>query len=57
MNGKKIIVAYDGSPDSNKALKLAAEMAQALSAEIKLVTVIESFLCFTMKPETLKHWI
>jgi nucleotide-binding universal stress UspA family protein len=43
MNDKKIVVAYDGSPDSNKALKLAAEMAQALSAEIKLVTVIESY--------------
>jgi nucleotide-binding universal stress UspA family protein len=41
MNGKKIVVAYDGSPDSNKALKLGAEMAQALSAEIKLVTVVE----------------
>jgi len=43
MNDKKIVVAYDGSPDSNKALKLAAEMAQALAAEIKLVTVIESY--------------
>jgi len=42
MTGKKIIVAYDGSPDSDKALKLAVALAKALGADIDLVTVVEA---------------
>jgi nucleotide-binding universal stress UspA family protein len=41
MNNKTIIVAYDGSPSSNKALKLAADLSRAESSEIALVSVIE----------------
>ena len=41
MNGKKILVAYDGSPDSEKALKLAAVLARALFARIELVSVLD----------------
>lgn len=40
MTAKKIIVAYDGSPDSNKALQLAAELAKGLAMTIDLVTVV-----------------
>ena len=41
VNGKKILVAYDGSPDSEKALKLAAVLAKALFARIELVSVLD----------------
>jgi len=37
---KKIIVAYDGSHDSEKALTTAANLAQSLAAEISLVSVV-----------------
>jgi len=39
MADQKIIVAYDGSPDSDKALNLAANLAKALGASIDLVSV------------------
>lgn len=38
---KKLIVAYDGSPSSNKALQLAADLSRAEATEISLVLVIE----------------
>lgn len=38
---KKLIVAYDGSPSSNKALQLAADLSGAETTEISLVLVIE----------------
>lgn len=38
---KKFVVAYDGSPDSKKALAIAVEFAQPLSATILLVSVYE----------------
>ena len=41
MNGKKIVVAYDGSPDSEKALTLAATLAKALFANVVLVSVVD----------------
>ena len=41
MTNKKIVVAYDGSPDSKNALKIAADFAKPLSAEILLVSVFE----------------
>ncbi len=36
---KKIIVAYDGSPDSKKALEMAAGLAKDFAANIFLVSV------------------
>lgn len=42
MNGKKIIVAYDGSPYSEKALTLAVTLAKALFARISLISVVDS---------------
>jgi len=41
MADKKIIVAYDGSPGSSKALAFAAELAKTAAAEIALVAVID----------------
>lgn len=41
MNGKKIIVAYDGSESSNKALALAADLSKSIAGELLLVSVAE----------------
>ena len=41
MDGKKIVVAYDGSADSKKALHLAATLGKGLSADIVLLTVLD----------------
>ena len=41
MTAKKIIVAYDGSPYSERALKQAVEFAGTKETEIFLVTVVE----------------
>jgi nucleotide-binding universal stress UspA family protein len=41
MCNKKFIVAYDGSPSSDKALKLAGDLIKAEPIEISLVLVIE----------------
>jgi nucleotide-binding universal stress UspA family protein len=41
MDTKKIVVAYDGSPGSDKALQIAVDLAKALKAEIKMVSVID----------------
>ena len=40
MTQKKLVVAYDGSHNSENALKLAGEIAKGFGAEILLVTVI-----------------
>jgi nucleotide-binding universal stress UspA family protein len=37
----KIMVAYDESPEANKALDAAIELTRALPAELSIVTVIE----------------
>lgn len=41
MSDKKIIVAYDGSADSKKALNMAIELARPLFAKILLVSVYD----------------
>lgn len=41
MNDKKIVIGYDGSFDSKKALRIAVDIAKALSADIDLVSVID----------------
>ena len=42
MTEKKIVVAYDSSTNSKNALKLAAEIAQTIGAEISLVSVVDN---------------
>ncbi|MHC1759139.1 MAG: universal stress protein [Negativicutes bacterium] len=41
MNTQKIVVAYDGSPGSDKALQIAVDLARALKAHIHMVSVID----------------
>ena len=41
MTDKTIVIAYDGSPSSSKALELAVNLAKSVGADLKLVTVIE----------------
>ena len=41
MTGEKLIVAYDGSLGSKKALMLAANLAQGLSAQLILLRVLD----------------
>lgn len=41
MIDRKIIVAYDGSDGSNKALNLAAELAKMVAAKLVLVSVVD----------------
>ncbi len=41
MGEMKIVVGYDGSADSKKALQLAATVAKGLAAEIVLLTVLD----------------
>ncbi len=41
MTDKTIVIAYDGSPSSSKALELAVDLAKSVGADLKLVTVIE----------------
>ena len=38
---KRLIVAYDESPEANRALTRAIEMAKLMEAELRLVTVSE----------------
>jgi nucleotide-binding universal stress UspA family protein len=38
---KKIVVAYDESPEAKRALKIAIELAKQLKSELRLVTVRE----------------
>lgn len=41
MNDPKIVVGYDGSLDSKKALKLAVDIAGAIHADIDLLSVVD----------------
>lgn len=41
MHDKKIIVGYDGSLYSKKALKLAVDIAEAVDADIDLLSVVD----------------
>jgi nucleotide-binding universal stress UspA family protein len=38
---KKIVVAYDESPEAKRALKIAIDLAKELKSELRLVTVRE----------------
>ncbi len=41
MGNTKIVVGYDGSADSKKALQLAATVAKGLAADLVLLTVLD----------------
>ena len=41
MSSRKIVVAYDGSPNSKKALQFGGEIAKELGADLTLVSVID----------------
>ena len=48
---KKIMIAYDDSPESERALLLAIDLARAVGAELKVVSVCEpppSYLAFAV---------
>lgn len=49
MKDQKIVVAYDGSPDSEKALCLAVTLSKALLTKIVLVSVVD--LLYAVKGE------
>jgi nucleotide-binding universal stress UspA family protein len=38
---KKLLVAYDGSEDSQKALEMALELSRRFDSEVHLLTIIE----------------
>ncbi len=38
---KKLLVAYDGSDDSKKALEIALELSRKFDSEVHLLTIIE----------------
>ena len=38
---KKLLVAYDGSEDSRKALEMALELSRRFDSEVHLLTIIE----------------
>jgi nucleotide-binding universal stress UspA family protein len=38
---KKLLVAYDGSEDSKKALEIALELSKKFGSEVHLLTIIE----------------
>ncbi|MBA4394340.1 MAG: universal stress protein [Desulfobacca sp.] len=38
---KKVLVAYDGSEDSKKALEIALELSRKFDSEVHLLTIIE----------------
>ena len=38
---KKLLVAYDGSEDSKKALEIALELSRKFGSEVHLLTIIE----------------
>ena len=44
MSMKRFVVAYDGSPNSKKALEMACGLARSVSAEVFLVTVCDHIL-------------
>jgi nucleotide-binding universal stress UspA family protein len=54
-----IMVAYDESPEAAKALQVSIEMARALGAELKVVTVLEplpSYFSFAPSAEIAVNW-
>src|ERR1017187_10813966 len=56
---QKIMVAYDESPEAAKALQVSIEMARALGAELKVVTVLEplpSYFSFAPSAEIAVNW-
>jgi len=38
---KKVMIAYDESPEAGRALQAGVELARAVGAEVKVITVVE----------------
>jgi len=56
---RKIMVAYDESPEAGKALQAAIKLAKALQAELSVVTVIEPLpacYSFAITPLSAIEW-
>jgi len=51
---KKILVAVDGSKESKKALNFALELAEMISAELELLTVVPPVFLYTHSIHVLK---
>ena len=47
----KIVLALDGSDGSNKALDWTVNFAKSNSAEVHVITVLESSNIITLEPE------
>jgi len=43
MSDKKLVVAYDGSSDSDKALKLAADLSKTIGGNLLVVSVLDLY--------------
>ena len=55
----KIMVAYDESPEANKALESAIELTKALEAELSIVTVVEplpAYFSWAVSALPAVHW-
>lgn len=56
---QRIMVAYDESREAGKALQVAIELARALGAELKIVTVLEplpAFFSFAVSAVSAVDW-
>jgi len=56
----KIVVAYDDSPEADRALDVAIELTRALQAELRVVTVLEplpNYFSWDVSPLPAKQWI
>ncbi len=52
---QRIVVAYDGSPEADRALHVGIELARALGSELKVVTVLEPLPVY-FKLAMTKEW-
>jgi nucleotide-binding universal stress UspA family protein len=56
----KILVAYDDSPEADRALDVAIELTRALQADLRVVTVLEplpNYFSWDVSPLPAKQWI
>jgi nucleotide-binding universal stress UspA family protein len=56
---ERILVAYDGSQEAERALKTAIDLSRALSADLKVVTVVEplpSYFTFAPSAAFAMNW-
>ena len=56
----KIMVAYDDSPEAERALDLAIDLTNALQAELSIITVLEplpTYFSWAVSPLPVNEWI